>query len=68
VIAAAQVAQPAPVTAEAPERHGALGALKLVAGIVAAPFIGLAYIVVLPFAGLAAVAWMGLKAAFVRAA
>jgi len=30
--------------------------------ILAAPFIGLAFVVALPFAGIAALAWMGLKA------
>jgi CheY-like chemotaxis protein len=42
--------------------EGALVALKLLA----APFIGLAFIVVMPFAGLAALAWMGVRAAVVR--
>jgi hypothetical protein len=40
--------------------------LHTVAKFVAAPFIGLAYIIVLPFAGLAALAWFAAKAAFAR--
>ncbi len=62
--ARAEVAEPAePLTAGGT----VLLAAKLLAGLVAAPFIGLAYIVVMPFAGLAALAWLGMKAAFVRA-
>jgi CheY-like chemotaxis protein len=56
----------APVAAETPNR-GVAGVAKVVAGIVAAPFLGLAWILVMPFAGLVALAWIGMKAAFVRA-
>jgi CheY-like chemotaxis protein len=52
--------------AEAPLEPAALTAAKLLLGLIAAPFIGLAYIVVMPFAGLAALAWLGVKAAIVR--
>lgn len=65
----AEAAAPAtvtPVAAETPNR-GVAGAAKVAAGIVAAPFLGLAWILVMPFAGLAALAWFGIKAAFVRA-
>ena len=70
-VAAPVAATPAPeamtpVAAETPNR-GVAGAAKVVAGIVAAPFLGLAWIVVMPFAGLVALVWFGMKAAFVRA-
>jgi len=69
-------AEPAAARAEAPaacEAQGAAGeprgsglgaAAKVVGGVVAAPFLGHAWIVMLPFAGLAALAWIGMKAAF----
>jgi CheY-like chemotaxis protein len=55
----AAVAVAAPAAAAAPE---ARGALKSIALFVAAPFIGLFYLVVGPIVGLAMLAWMGLKA------
>jgi CheY-like chemotaxis protein len=51
-----------------PQRRGLVGALKFAAGLAAAPFIALGWIVVAPFAGLAALAWLGMKAAFARTA
>jgi CheY-like chemotaxis protein len=56
--AAEAVAAPVAV-ATAPE---ARGALKSIALFVAAPFIGLFYLVVGPIVGLAMLAWMGMKA------
>lgn len=54
------------------ETYAAYGTLAAVEGaaraagkavlILAAPFIGLAFVVALPFAGIAALAWIGLKA------
>jgi len=41
-------------------------ALKSVALMCAAPFVGLAYVVVLPVLGLGALAWLGLKALAAR--
>jgi CheY-like chemotaxis protein len=78
--AAPQQPAPAPVVevaAAAPEATGPVvadtenrclaGAAKVAAGIVAAPFLGLAWILVAPFVGLAALAWLGVKTVFVRA-
>lgn len=56
----------APIAAETPNR-GVAGAAKVAVGIVAAPFLGLAWILVMPFAGLAALTWFGIKAAVQRA-
>ena len=56
----------APMAAETPNR-GVAGAAKVAVGIVAAPFLGLAWILVMPFAGLAALTWFGIKAAVQRA-
>ena len=56
----------APAAAETPNR-GMAGAAKVAIGIVAAPFLGLAWILVMPFAGLAALTWIGIKAAVERA-
>jgi CheY-like chemotaxis protein len=56
----------APMAAE-PGNRGVAGAAKVVAGIIAAPFLGLAWIVVAPFVGLAALAWIGMKTVFERA-
>ncbi|GAB3663191.1 response regulator [Ramlibacter alkalitolerans] len=55
-----------PIVAET-ENRGFAGAAKVAAGIVAAPFLGLAWILVAPFVGLAALAWLGVKTVFVRA-
>ena len=72
--APAPVAQAAVVVPEAmapveavTENRGAAGAAKVVAGVIAAPFLGLAWIVVAPFVGLAALAWIGMKTVFERA-
>lgn len=68
-VAEAVVAAPeamAPVAAET-ENRGVAGAAKVVAGVIAAPFLGLAWIVVAPFVGLAALAWLGMKTVFERA-
>lgn len=54
--------------AEATQAHGGAGAAMVAVKLVAAPFAGLAFIVAMPFVGVAALAWMGLKAAFVHAA
>jgi CheY-like chemotaxis protein len=66
-LAAAAPAAEVGEAAGAPAEPAALTVAKLVAGVIAAPFIGLAYIIVMPFAGLAALAWLGMKAAFARA-
>ena len=57
--------QTAPVTAEAdlPETVGKASALKNILLFFAAPFIGLAYIVVLPFAGMGVFAVLAVRAA-----
>jgi DNA-binding NtrC family response regulator len=66
VTLAAPPASAAPV-AEAQAQHGVLRTLRNMALFLAAPFIGLLYAVLLPFVGLGMLAWIGLKAAFVRA-
>lgn len=60
--AAAAPGAPALTAAPTDYRGAALVALQMLA----APFVGLAFIVVMPFAGLGALAWLGLKAALVR--
>ena len=57
---------PAPVAA-VPENRGVAGAAKVVAGVIAAPFLGLAWILVAPLVGLAALVWFAAKTVFVRA-
>ena len=55
--------QPEPAVVEQVEEAPAKGsALKNVALFLAAPFIGLAYIVAMPFVGLGMLAWFGFKA------
>ena len=44
-----------------------LRAAKVALQLAVAPFVGLAYLIVLPFAALGMLAWMGAKAAFARA-
>jgi len=68
VVVAAPAAEIAAAPAAPARKHGALEAGKVALGLVAAPFIGLAYVVVLPFAGIAALAWFAGKAAFGRTA
>jgi hypothetical protein len=41
--------------------------LRNVALLLAAPFLGLAYVIALPFVGMGMLAWMGVKAAVKRA-
>lgn len=57
--ARAEAAAAAPVSAQAARVHGAWKGLAL---FLAAPFIGLFYLVVGPLVGLAVLAWMGAKA------
>jgi CheY-like chemotaxis protein len=60
--AAAEAAIVAPATPAAVEAVEEVNAIKYFAMMAAAPFIGLAFIVVLPFAGLAYLAFMAAKA------
>lgn len=60
--AAEPVATPAAAAPRALPAPGPRGALKSLALLVAAPFIGLVYFVVGPLVGLAMLAWMGMKA------
>lgn len=56
-----------PRAQEAPgEPAGIADAVLVALKLLAAPFIGLAFIIVMPFAGLAALAWLGAKAVIVR--
>jgi hypothetical protein len=68
-LVAAPIAAPAPAApaAATPAHGGALRVVRNMALFLAAPFIGLLYAVLLPFVGLGMLAWIGLKAAFVRA-
>jgi hypothetical protein len=66
--APAPVQAVAAIVAEETRPMGIGDAALIAVKVLAAPFIGLAFIVVMPFAGLAMLAWMGLKAAFVRTA
>jgi CheY-like chemotaxis protein len=65
VVAIAESAAEAALESET-QRSGLLGALKFAAGLAAAPFIALAWILAAPFVGLAALAWLGMKAAYTR--
>ena len=49
-----------------PKARDALRAAKVALQLAVAPFVGLAYLIVLPFAALGMLAWMGAKAAFAR--
>jgi len=65
VAAAAGTAVPEAPEAAAPEGRESIA--KNIALFLAAPFIGLAYLIAFPFVGLGALAWMGVRAAAMNA-
>lgn len=62
------VAQRAEAAAEEPQAHGIGGAVLVAAKLLAAPFAGLAFVIVAPFAALGALAWIAIRTACIRTA
>ena len=62
------VAECAPVAAEEAPAHGLAGAALLALKLVAAPFAGLAFVIVMPFLALGALAWIAMSPASIRIA
>jgi hypothetical protein len=56
------------VAAEEPHEHGVRAAAMLALKLLAAPFAGLAFVVLMPIAALGALAWTGLNATSMRTA
>lgn len=58
----------APAILEEPRAHGVAGAAMLALKLLAAPFAGLAFVIVMPFAALGALAWIAVRSACIRTA
>jgi hypothetical protein len=61
-------AAPLQAAAEEAERQGLAGVAMLALKLLAAPFAGLAFVVAMPLVALGALAWLGMKAAYLRTA
>jgi hypothetical protein len=68
VAVAVAVAECAPVAAEAAPARGLAGAALFALKLLAAPFAGLAFAIVMPFAALGALAWIAMSPASIRIA